>query len=311
MGLAINEGNRIQARTEPTDSALSTVPFATVIGAEVLGLQISTAGRADIEFVKQALDKHSVVLLRNQEFTPSEQIAFVRGLGELHALFYSRYAVPGHPELTVVSNITKDGEAIGIADAGMLWHTDGSFNARPDMYSLLYGIEIPHRDGQAIGDTAFASTVHAFKTLPQELQTRLTTLTSTHSFIHHLDKKQKKGQLKRAPLTPEQKAKLPDVSHPVVRRHPNTGEPCLYVSEGHTRCIDGMASEESDALLEQLWEHVRDPRFQYRHQWRKGDVVIWDNCAVQHLAIFDYGEIPRRMHRAGTLGGAPVAWRNA
>ena len=92
---------------------------------------------------------------------------------------------------------------------------------------------------------------------------------------------------------------------------PRTGEPCLYVSEGHTKCIDGLPQQESDALLEELWSHIRQPRFQYRHQWTAGDVVIWDNCALQHLAHFDYEGLTRHMHRVGTVGGQAVAWQPA
>lgn len=292
------------------DPSPEVVPFDSMIGAEVRGIDISKGvDEGGFAFVKAALDKHSVVVLRGQDFSPQDQIAFTNGLGELHPLFYSRYAVPGYPELTVISNIKKDGEAIGIADAGMLWHTDGSFNARPDMYSLLYAIEIPHRGGEPLGDTAFTSVIAAYEALPPQLKARLEGLRCTHSFSYHMEKKEKKGQLKRAPLTPEQLSKLPDVVHPVVRRHPNTRLPCLFVSEGHTKKIEGMPEEESDALLAELWDHLKQPRFQYRHKWRKGDLLIWDNCAVQHLAIFDYGELPRRLQRAGTLGAAPSAWQ--
>ena len=99
---------------------------------------------------------------------------------------------------------------------------------------------------------------------------------------------------------------MPDVDHPIVRRHPVNGRPCLYVTEGHTSAIVGLSPEDSDALLATLSEHVTRPEFQYRHHWQAGDMVIWDNCAVQHLAIFDYGDVPRRLHRAGVMGPVPA-----
>jgi taurine dioxygenase len=92
----------------------------------------------------------------------------------------------------------------------------------------------------------------------------------------------------------------------VVRTHPVTGRPCLYVTEGHTARIDGLSSEESDALLKQLADQLHNPKFHYRHKWTKGDLLIWDNCSAHHLAIFDYGDTPRRLHRAGVLGPVPV-----
>jgi taurine dioxygenase len=227
-------------------------------------------------------------------------------LGDMRVSFYNRYGVPGQPELSVVSNIKReDGEAIGIADAGMLWHTDASYMKTPDMYTVLYGLEIPELDGKVLGDTVFTSAWQAYEALPEAMKKRIAGMRATHSFIHHLDKKKKGGNLKRAPLTEAQKAELPDVDHPIVRTHPVNGRSCLFVTEGHTSAVVGLPEAESDALLEALWTQLKDPAFHYRHSWRKGDLIVWDNCAVHHLAIFDYGEIPRRLHRAGILGPVP------
>ncbi len=278
------------------------------VGAEVTGVDVK-AGLDDRAFniVRDALHEYSVVVLPGQDLPPEDQIAFTRRFGEMRTSFYNRYGVPGFPELSVVSNILDDkGEAIGIADAGMLWHTDASYLPRPDMYTLLYGIDIPQAGGASLGDTVFASSWRAFEALPPEMQSRLRGLRAMHSFIDHLEKKRQAGNLKRAPLTEKQKAELPDVLHPVVRTHPVTGRPCLYVTEGHTSRIEGLGDEESDALLKQLADHLHDPRFHYRHRWTKGDLLIWDNCSAHHLAIFDYGTKPRRLHRAGVLGTVPI-----
>ncbi len=282
--------------------------FGTVIGAEVKGVDFANPSAQDFAAVRSALDAHGVVVLRVPGMQPPQHVRLAEGLAPLQPLFYGQFTLPGTPALTIVSNIRENGQHIGLADAGMLWHTDGSYNRCPDFYSLLHGLEIPQQDGQPIGDTAFTSAVHAFQALPADMRARLTQLTCTHSFEFHIEKKRSKGQLKRPPLTAQQKADLPDVVQPVVRRHPNTGLPCLFVSEGHTSKINGLAQQESDELLEFLWAHLRQPRFQYRHKWRSGDLVIWDNIAVQHLAIFDYGDQPRRMHRIGTLGPVPVPW---
>jgi taurine dioxygenase len=278
------------------------------IGAEILGVD---AGKGlDDEafaFVRNALHEYSVIVLRDQHLTPAEQVAFTGRLGDMRVSFYNRYGVPGQPELSVVSNIKReDGEAIGIADAGMLWHTDASYLKTPDMYTVLYGLEIPERDGQVLGDTVFTSAWQAYEALPEAMKKRLAGMRATHSFIHHLDKKKKAGNLKRAPLTEKQKAELPDVDHPIVRTHPVNGRPCLFVTEGHTSAVVGLPEAESDALLETLWNQLKNPAFHYRHTWRKGDLIVWDNCAVHHLAVFDYGDIPRRLHRAGILGPEPV-----
>lgn len=283
------------------------IPGSNGVGATVAGIEIAAGvDQADFKTVLDALHEYSVVVLPGQKLTPETQLAFARRLGELRTSFYNRYGVPGFPDLSVVSNILgEDGQAIGIADAGMLWHTDASYLPKPDMYSILYGIEIPVVDGKPRGDTLFTSSWRAFEALPAEMQARLKRLSAVHSFVGHIEKKRRAGNLKRAPLTEAQKAELPDVLHPVVRTHPVTGRPCLYVTEGHTTKIDGIDEQESDALLNFLGEHLKNPEFQYRHHWTAGDLLIWDNCSAHHLAIFDYGDIPRRMHRAGVLGAAP------
>lgn len=303
--------NPIIAPNESCDSAphVSAAPFDSVIGAEICGIEVARGvSPSEYAAVRTALDRHSVVVLRGQSISPERQKAFAAGIGTLRPLVYSRYSLPGSPEVMVVSNIKQDGDYIGIPDAGSLWHSDGAYLARPDMYSLLYGIDIPQRDGQPLGDTAFTSVWKAYEALAPEIRQRIAGRTGTNSFEWHLEKKARLGQLRRAPLTAEQKAATPDVQHPLVRRHPNTGMPCLFVSEAHTVGINGMPAAEGDALLARLLAHLKQERFQYRHRWRAGDLVIWDNCAVQHLAHFDYAEIPRRMHRTGSYGPVPAAY---
>lgn len=289
-----------------TRASPKAIPMSSPIGAEIIGIDVAAGpSEAEYQFLRDALHEHSVIVQRGQDITPAQQKAFSERFGEMRTSFYNRYAVPDEPALTIVSNIRReDGEMIGIADAGMLWHTDASYLKAPDMYTLLYGIEIPHDGDKVLGDTVFASTWAAYDALPDDMKRRIDPLRAVHSFAAHLQKKQAKGQLKRAPLTDEQKKQVPDVDHPVVRRHPVNGRKCLFVTEGHTSEIlgdDGAAD-----LLGFLTEHVQKPQFQYRHKWKRGDLVVWDNCAVQHLAVFDYGEIPRRLHRAGISGSVPV-----
>ena len=302
----------MEARREPVSAPRSSqqaariIPLGSPIGAEVTGIDVSVPiSDLAMQTIWKALDDRSVIVLRDQRIAPANQVALARRLGDMRTSFYNRYSVPGQPELSVVSNIKEGGELIGIADAGMLWHTDASYLKTPDMYTLLYGIEIPQRDGKAIGDTLFSSTWAAYESLPAETKDRIAGARAIHSFTDHLEKKRQANNLKRAPLTEAQKAELPDVDHPVVRTHPRTGRRCLFVTEGHTSTIAGLPAQESAELLSLLWDQIRKPEFHYRHSWRKGDLVIWDNCAVQHLAVFDYGDTPRRLHRAGVMGTVP------
>jgi len=284
-----------------------TVLLGPGIGAQIKGIQVGDSLNAqELSFVRQALNDHSVIILRDQDITPIQQTNFAKQLGDLRVSFYNRYAVPDQPELSIVSNIKKDGVAIGIEDAGMLWHTDASYLKTPDMYTVLYGIEIPQRDGKVLGNTLFSSAWGAYDALSDAMKAKIAHLRAKHSFIDHLAKKAKIGNLKRAPLTEKQKAELPDVDHPIVRKHPVNERPCLFVTEGHTSEVVGMPLDESNELLNQLWEQLKNPAFIYAHSWRKGDLIVWDNCAVHHLAVFDYGDIPRKLHRAGMIGQVPV-----
>ena len=281
------------------------VPLTPVIGAEVKGIDVAGGlGDADMTLVRDALHRFSVIVLRDQKLAPPDQIAFAQRLGPLRVSFMKHLAPGGHEALTTVSNIVLDGKPIGLVDAGALWHTDGSYLPVPDMYTALYALEIPERDGKVLGDTLFVSTAAAYDELPLEVKHRISGRKALHSIVHHV-KKKAEANLKVPPVTDAQRAAMPEVEHPIVRTHPVTGRKCIYATEGHTRAIVGLPEEESDVLLRQLWTHVTRPEFVYRHKWRVGDLLVWDNCATQHLAITDYGDTPRRLHRAGIAGPVP------
>jgi taurine dioxygenase len=277
---------------------MTTVRLGGALGAEVKGIDASRPlGERERAFVRDALDEHGVVVLRGQHLTPAQQRAFSQALGTMRVSFMTDVSVPGTPELTVVSNIVENGKAIGLVDAGALWHTDGSYLPRPDMYTVLYALQIPKRDGKALGDTLFLSTTAAYDALPADKRATLDAAQAVHSLTHHIRKKEE-NNFKAPPV----KDAKPDVVHPAVRVHPHSGKRCIYVTEGHTKEFVGFDGRSSDALLADVAEHVKQPQFVYRHHWQVGDLLIWDNCSTQHLAITDYGQIPRRLHRAGIEG---------
>lgn len=287
-------------------SGLTVEPLGAVVGAEIRGIDVARGlTEAEMSAVRDALHRHSVIVMRGQGLSPDDQVAFAKRLGTPRVSFFNQYAVEGCPELTVVSNIKRDGKPIGLVDAGALWHTDGSYLERPDMYTVLYALEIPHRDGAPIGDTLFVSTAAAYDDLPQETRTRIAGLRALHSITHHVEKKAA-ANLSKPPVDGAQRAALPDVAHPVVRIHPVTGRKCLFVTEGHTKSIVGMPDDESARLLRELWAQITRPAFVYRHKWQVGDLLIWDNCSTQHLAVTDYGTLSRRLHRSGIAGPVPV-----
>jgi taurine dioxygenase len=261
--------------------------------------------------VRDAVLRHSLVVLRDQHLSPAEQLAFTNRMAEVRpapppADGAHVTSVPDYPQLLVVSNIVEQGRPIGITDAGLLWHSDTCFQANPELFVTLYALEIPVRDGAALGDTRYVSTPAAYHALDDETKERIDKLRVVQSYIYHMDKLERLGLLTRSQLTEEQRRKTVELSHPLVRTHPITGRKLLYINEAFSDRIEGMPQDESRELLDELLAHITREDFMTRHRWQAGDLLIWDNCATQHLATFDYGTIPRRLHRCGTVGPVPV-----
>ena len=250
-----------------------------------------------------------VVFFRDQHLTNEQHIAFSRRLGELEIHIVKKYLLPADPEILLVSNIKNDaGEHIGLADAGFTWHSDTSYRKNPSRCSLLYAKEIPHRDGKPLGDTVFANCIAAYEALPDAMKRRL----AGTKAIHRYSMRRRVDNSPRPKLTAAQLAETPDIAHPIVRSHPYTGRKALYVTAGE--CIgivlrDGEQMPEHEALdmIAELDAHCVRPEFCYRHSWRIGDLVMWDNASAMHLAICDYALPERRlMHRTTVIGPEPI-----
>ena len=224
------------------------------------------------------------------------------GTPKIHWLKQARH--PEHPEIVLVTNIKEEGQHIGIHNAGLFWHSDLSYTEEPDRGGFLFAVEVPQKDGRPCGDTLFASTSAAYDALDDATKRTLAGLSAVFSVDQRNAKLRDAGDPRAAPT----KLQSTDTSavHKIIRTHPVTGRKCLYVSEGHTSHIVGMEPSDSDALLSRLFEHLANPRFIYRHQWRVGDLVMWDNVPTQHLATFDY-ELPQRrlLHRTTIEGDRP------
>lgn len=286
---------------------IEIVPQDAAIGAEIRGVDLSKPiDPRTFARIEAAYDRHTVLVFRNQTLTPEQHIAFGRRFGPLEIHVLKRYLLAGHPEILVVSNAVKeDGEFLGLPDAGQTWHTDTSYRERPSRGSILYALEIPHdAQGNAIGDTLFAGTGPAYDALPDALKAKLQGRKAIHSY--KLRKRPTVGP-RRAQLTQAQIDETPDIAHPVVRTHPNTGRKALYVFEGECIGIEGLPEDEGRELIARLTEHCIQPRFTYRHKWQVGDVVMWDNAASLHLALADY-KLPQRrlLHRVTIEGGVPI-----
>src|SRR6202030_3063920 len=248
------------------EEKLQVKPLSEHVGAEITGVNLA-ADLADDTFEKidDAYNRYSVLVFRDQKLTPEQQTAFARRFGELEISPRTQLALPGHPEILVLSNIIENGKPIGNADAGRTWHTDMSYTKTPPRGSLLYAREIPIENGRALGDTVFASAAAAYEALPKDKRTALAGLRAIH-----------RGSAKKyAPGSKlgESVKDIPDVEHPVIRTHPVTGRKAIYVLEGECVGICGMPDEQSLPLIKELADMVARPEFCYRHQWRLADLL--------------------------------------
>jgi taurine dioxygenase len=279
---------------------LEIIPAGAAVGAEIRGVDLAQPlGDNAFAAVEHAYNEHGVIFFRDQRITPAQQVAFTGRFGAIEFnIFGERWSVPGSPEIVVLSNVTDDGKPIGVRRAGENWHSDMCYTARPPRGTMLYAHEIPTLYGLPLGDTEFASAAAAWDALPAALQTFLDGKRAAFDF---------RGRKRALTPTREEIERNPPVTHPIVRRHPHTGRKCLYVMRDDCTGIEGLGAEEAEALICALADHIVKPAFIYRHQWRAGDLLLWDNCTVQHRAIQDY-DLPQRrlMHRTTMGGAAPV-----
>ncbi len=267
--------------------------------AEVIGVRPDL--RVDDAMLRQieaAWFRHGILIFRDIDMTPADHIAFTRRLGALHIMMPGEFNLPDHPEVWVVGNAIEDGKPLGLRGAGMGFHTDGEDKSVPNAGSFLYARIVPPEGG----DTLFADMRAAYAALPDDIRQKIDGRRARFSRadMHKINYPNMR------PYTPEELAARPDVYHPLVRRHPRTGRVSLYV--GRWACdIEGLPADAGRALIVFLQEFAQQDRFVYRHRWRDGDAVLWDNRCTQHCATpFDEARYTRLMHRTTLEGDAPI-----
>jgi taurine dioxygenase len=283
---------------------VSVLPSGEALGAEIVVDLASDIDDATFRQIEAAFHDHIVVVFRGQHLSSAQQIAFSRRFGELEIHIVKKYLLADYPEILLVSNIQNAaGENIGLADAGFTWHSDVSYRKNPSRCSLLYAIEVPEADGRTLGNTVFANAIRAYEALPDRMKTWLV----GRRAVHRYSERMRVADSPRPKLTAAQLAETPDVAHPIVRTHPFTGRRALYVTKGECVGIEGVPDDEGRAVIEELHDHCIRPEFQYRHRWRVGDLLMWDNATAMHLAVCDYALPQRRlMHRTTVIGSVPV-----
>lgn len=293
---------------------LSIVKRSEALGAEILGVDVSKPVSDDLfADIKNAWYENLVIIFPDQKLTNRQHIDFSRRFGKLDVHPSGKYVLRDYPELLLLTNKKNDqGDYVSLRDGGSVWHSDLSYMQEPSLGSLLYGISIP----QTGGDTEWANMYLAYESLPRNLKDRVAFLQAIHQFDQNdnprlgpplsMTIEKMKGSIWES-KSPKVKARTPDVVHPVVRIHPETGRKALFVNRRFTISVVGMEPEEGESLLLQLFEYAEMAKNIYRHKWNKYDLVLWDNRCTIHLACGGFpDEQIRVMQRATVRGEIPI-----
>jgi taurine dioxygenase len=259
--------------------SFSIEPLTGHVGAEVRGIDlaqpIDAATRAALN---HAFAERSVLVFRGQRLSPAQMLAAVQVFGEVFPQHNTRFAVPDCPQIHYISNQDSfpDGRRY-IPGEG--WHTDHSNDAKPPKATVLHAVRLPDRGG----DTQFAAMHAAYDALPEATRRRIDGLRAIHVY------QSSHSARKLMNLSEENRVRVPNaVLHPLVRTHPDSGRKAIYINPNRIEGILGKDHREALPLLDALLEHATQPRFQYRHAWRDGDLVMWDNRCLLHKANGDY-----------------------
>jgi len=282
---------------------INVTPSGQGLGARVENIDLSQPLTAEnYKTIEGLLGKYGVLCFPKQQLSSQQLKDYSSNFGSLEINVANVYQEPGLPEVMILSNKKVDGKPIGLGDAGQDWHTDMSYSKMIAFTNVLYGIEIPRRNGEPLGSTEFSNMRAAYLALPEDLKTKLDGMTVLHDFNKFWENMRKQPGSTRAPLTEEQRKAKPPVSHPIFLTHPITGEKVLYANPGYSIRINELPEEESDRILAFLFEHQLQPQFRYRHRWTEGDVLMWDNMGTIHNAIADYKpDEPRYIKRCQVM----------
>lgn len=277
---------------------IRTRPLMPGFGAEILGVDLATADEETLKGVVDTFHRHGAIMLRDQKMSPGQLVDFIAQFGEPEDHTLKEFTVPGHPKVYTLSNRVVDGKPIGAHNDGVGWHTDYSYKAEPVMATMLYAVEVPPEGS----DTLVADCVAAWNALPPEKQAQLDGKILHHSYQYFMSTREYGAR----ELSDELKAQNPDVYHPLVRTHPADGRKALWPSTGTVIEVMGMPKQEGLDLVEEMVEFATQDRFVYRHKWRKGDILMWDNrCTLHTGTLYDDTKYIREMHRLWVRGDKP------
>jgi taurine dioxygenase len=271
-------------------------PLIPGFGVEIKGIDINSADRDALGEVVTTLEHHGAIVLRGQDLSPVGQVGFTSLFGDPADNPQLEFTVPGQPKVFVISNKVVDGKPIGDAEAGTAWHTDLNYDRRPGSYTCLHALEVPPEGS----DTELADTCAAWNALPPDRQRQLDGL-KVHFSYANLAARAKHT------LTAEEWKKYPDTFHPLIRRHPADGRKSIWgLSTTAANGIVGMPNPDGKDLINELMAFSTQDQFVYRHKWRAGDILMWDNrCTLHRGTPFDKTKYTRLVHRTWVRGEEP------
>jgi len=272
-------------------------PLSPHTGAEVTGVDLAQPVDAALrERLNRAFVEHSVLVFRDQHLAPRQLLDAVRLFGEVFPQHNTRFALPECPEIHTISNqdFFEDGRRY-IPGEG--YHTDHSNAAQPPKATVLHAVQLPDRGG----DTQFVNMQRAYDDLPAATRDRIAGLRAVHVY------QSRHSERKLMALSEAARQRVPDaVLHPLVHTHPESGRKAIYLNPIRIEGIEGMAEDAALRLLDDLLAHATQPQYEYRHRWRPGDMVMWDNRCLLHKANGDYDmRQVRYLYRIMLKGDAP------
>ena len=300
------------------------VPTGAAVGAEIEGVDLAAPVPDDVKAaLRRAWADHMVLLVRGQRLT-DEQLLEASGIfGPPHdsaARHYhlaaghgvdDSFMVSRHPSITIIPTLYASGKPVldngGLGSYEVVWHTDNSYVKVPPAGSMLYALEVPLNGG---GDTSFNNQYLAYEELPEELKRAI-----EGSYQVHDSSRNSAGVLRPGVKLPTKPEEVEGPTHPLVRVHPVTGRRALYLGRRRvwpSNYIIGIPNADSERLLDRLWAHATQPKYAWTHQWKIGDLLLWDNrCCMHYRTEVDVAQ-RRLMHRTTIKGEPPIApWGNA
>ena len=277
---------------------MEIIPIAKSLGAEVIGAQLVNMDIKTYSSIEEAFSRYLVLCFRDQQLGPGDLVNLAKRFGGVGETPY----LSGLKDYPDVVPIVKEVNEKSPHTFGAGWHTDFTFQKKPPARTLLYALDVPPKGG----DTLFANLQEAYESLSKGMQESLSRLRALHSSIRSYGPNASlKTHLENMTITNE-KEEPGFGSHPVIRKHPVTGKPSLWINPTYTIRFDGMTDQESQPLLDYLNDLITEERFICRVNWKRNSLVMWDNRCTQHSASSDYPGHRREMWRITTAGDTPA-----